>query len=153
MLNQDPGLLAAAVLRAPFLDPLTSMLDQSLPLTTEEVEEWGDPTTCEATRRAMAAYSPYAGLRRQRYPAMLLVAAEHDVRVPFTQALRYVACVRHCTVAPEGDVDHGDPPPPQLLHLRESGGHLDEGGRFRRLELSSMEAVFLMHAVGATCTV
>jgi len=95
MLNMAPGLLSAAVLRAPFLDPVTAMLSPSLPLTTEEYGEWGDPATCDVTRRAMVGYSPYDGLvKHQAYPALLLVAAEKDSRVPFTQAIRYLARLR-----------------------------------------------------------
>ena len=88
-LNADPdGLLSAAVIRSGFLDPLSAMLDPSLPLAIEEREEWGDPASCPETREAMLRYSPYEGLQTAvSYPALMLVAAEHDMRVPFEQSV------------------------------------------------------------------
>ena len=183
---EGTALLGAALLRMPFLDPLSAMLDPSLPLTLEEAEEWGDPIRCEATRQAMAAYSPYDGLRwrasrlpdekgggdddddeRQRlhYPAVLCITAKHDTRVCFTQALRWVTRLRHRAAGAnrreqreaadedsDTDTSTRPPPPPQLLYVRDVGGHLGEGGRFRRLEQASMELAFLMHALGESET-
>lgn len=141
MLNEAPGLLAAAIVRSGFLDPLGAMSDPSLPLAIEEREEWGDPMACDATRAAMLSYSPYDGIRQGvRYPALLVVAAENDARVPFTQSLEYVARVR------EGSQRVDDAPPAVLL-MRASGGHFGDGGRYRRLEQASVELAFLIHSV------
>ena len=177
LLNEAPRRLGAAVVRAGFLDPLSAMLDPSLPLAIEEREEWGDPGACDATRAAMAEYSPYNALRRgERYPAMMLVVAEQDSRVPYTQSLRYLARLRNRSSqtssapssassgrgsasnpsggsksATEEEAEGSDEmaaPPPQILLMRESGGHMADGGRYRRFEQASVELAFLMHAVG-----
>jgi oligopeptidase B len=148
-INEEPGLLAAALLRAPFLDPLRTMLDPSLPLVVEEREEWGDPAACEATRAAMELYSPHDALRwGAAYPAMMLVAAENDARVPLTQSLDYLARLRERSQDAHSAAAAGAPP--QMLHLRESGGHQGEGGRYRRFEQASVELAFLMRAAGGT---
>ena len=148
LMNALPGGLAAAVLRGAFLDPLDAMLDPSLPLTIEEREEWGDPLTCKATRAAMATYSPYEGLPPgTAMPALLLIAAAQDTRVPLAQSLKYVSRLRRRSLSglsEEAVLDR----PPALLHVRESGGHQGEGGRYRRFEQVSVELSFLMHAVG-----
>ena len=136
-------LLAAALVRGGFLDPLSAMLDPSLPLALEEREEWGDPAACGAIHEAMAAYSPLDGLRPGGpYPAMMLAVAENDVRVPFTHSLDYLSRLRELSPATAAAS------PPQMLLLRETGGHLGEGGRYRRLEQASVEGAFLIHAVG-----
>ena len=111
----------------------------------------------------MREYSPHDALRRgERYPAMMLVAAEQDARVPFTQSLRYLARLRRrsgqtsrgpsssskaATSEEAEDSDHAVAPP-QILLMRESGGHVADGGRYRRFEQASVELAFLMHAVG-----
>ena len=119
------------------------MLDPSLPLTLEERGEWGDPASCDATWQAMRLYSPYDGIpagnacasdEMQSYPPLLVIAAEQDVRVPYTQSLRYISRLRHRNLA------H----PATLFHMRRSGWHVGEGGRFRRLEQASIELAFLM---------
>ena len=145
LLNETSDALigAGVVLRSPFLDPLGAMSEPSLPLTVEEREEWGDPLACEATARAMRRYSPYGGLSEQQYPPMLLVVARRDARVCFTQAVRYVARLRHRSGAAPGPGA-----PPQLLHVRTTGGHLADGGRYRRLEQASLELAFLLQSVG-----
>ena len=144
LMNDSPSLLSGVVMRGPFLDPLNSMLDPSLPLTIEEYEEWGDPSTCSKTREAMAGYSPYDGLKRgERYPNVLLIAAEHDARVPLTQTLRYAERLRELSSTTEGEHEQE-----VVVHVRESGGHLGEGGRYRRFEQASLEVAWLERAVG-----
>ena len=143
-MNDSPSILSGVVMRGPFLDPLNSMLDPSLPLTIEEYEEWGDPSTCSKTREAMAGYSPYDGLKRgERYPNVLLIAAEHDARVPLTQTLRYAERLRELSSTTEGEHEQE-----VVVHVRESGGHLGEGGRYRRFEQASLEVAWLERAVG-----
>ena len=118
------------------------MLDPALALTVEEREEWGDPLESTAAWESILRFSPYERLAAARYPPMLLTSAENDARVSFTQALRYVARLRHRSqrVAGRGA-------PPQLLQVHETGGHQGEGGRFRRLEHAAVELSFLLHAV------
>ena len=145
-------------LRGAFLDPLGAMLDPSLPLTIEERDEWGDPASCAHTREVMTRYSPYEGLRRgERYPAIMLAAAELDARVPLAQSLRYASRLRQRSAAGSSSSSGHDEqathdatpaPAPVVLHVRASGGHLGEGGRYRRFEQASLELGFLIHSVG-----
>ena len=153
LMNLAPRSLAAGVLRGPFLDPLGAMLDPSLPLAVEERDEWGDPAACDLTRAAMERYSPYEALRvGERYPALLLVAAELDTRVPLSHSLTYASRLRQRSKGVGGEGGHDDeesePAAPVVLHVRECGGHQGEGGRYRRFEQASLELAFLMHSVG-----
>jgi protease II len=103
-----------------------------------------DPLACEQTAAAMRGYSPFDGMRcGQHYPPMLCSVAEHDARVPFTQALRYAHRLRARSGATAASA-------PFLLHVNPIGGHLGDGGRYRRFEHASVELAFVMHAVGAT---
>ena len=94
----------------------------------------------------MEAYSPYAQLRwgaqlqaeGASYPAMLLTAAERDTRVDYSQSIRYLARLRHRSRAASGAAELAEAPP-QLLHVRAQGGHLADGGRYRRLEQCAAE--------------
>ena len=80
---------------------------------------------------------------------MLLIAAEADVRVPYTQSFEYLARLRErCNADSAEEEEEEDVSPPRMLHMRESGGHMGEGGRFRRLEQASLELAFLTYAVG-----
>ena len=144
MLNMRPQLVHAAILRSAFLDPSTAMLRPELPLTLEEYEEWGNPATDPAAHEAIRQYAPYDNLREVEYPAMLLIASEHDPRVPCTHALRYLARLRHRALRA------AEPAPPQLLQMLASGGHYGDGGRFRRLEQAALEMAFLMRAIETT---
>ncbi|KAL1519151.1 hypothetical protein AB1Y20_003411 [Prymnesium parvum] len=141
-LNEAPHLFAAAIFRVPFLDVVSSMIDPSLPLAVEEQEEWGNPLESAEDWQAIRAFSPYEGIAQQSYPPMLLSTAENDMRVPFTQALRYLARLRERS----GSFDEHQTTP-KLLHTESSGGHQGEGGRFRRLEHASTELSFLLHAI------
>ena len=131
------------MLRAPFLDVCGAMLDTTLPLTCEELSEWGDPADAAAWE-AMRTFCPYASIPERdaaAYPALLICAAVNDPRVSFTQALRYLARLRERAPAAADGA-------PQLLHMRTVGGHHGDGGRFRRLEQLSVEYAFLSHALG-----
>jgi protease II len=108
--NQRPDLLAAAVLRVPFVDPLTAMLDPTLPLTIHERPEWGDPVADRAAFDAIRGYCPYTNVprsggqgepeaeggeaERAAYPAVLATASGLDERVPAWQPAKYIARVR-----------------------------------------------------------
>jgi len=92
-LHLRPDLFAGGVLNVPFVDVLTAMLDPSLPLTTIEYPEWGDPRIAEEYGW-MRAYDPYFTLDGRSYPPMLLVAGLHDDQVPYWQPARYTARLR-----------------------------------------------------------
>lgn len=91
--NENPGMFKALVLRAPFVDILNTMTNESLPLTVHEFEEWGNPANKEVFEY-MYSYDPYWNIRSQDYPHMLIKSSIIDARVPATNHIRYVAKLR-----------------------------------------------------------
>lgn len=91
--NENPGMFKALVLRAPFLDVITTMCDDTLPLTVHEYDEWGNPHQKEAFENIFS-YDPYYNLRSQEYPHMYIQSSAMDVRVPAWNHARYVAKLR-----------------------------------------------------------
>jgi oligopeptidase B len=95
--NLAPELFGAIVAEVPFVDPLTTMLDPTLPLTSMEWREWGDPRRDPAAYAAMRAYSPYENVADHPYPPMLVTAALGDMRVSPAEPARWVARLRAVT--------------------------------------------------------
>ena len=93
VLNLRPDLFKCAVLKVPFVDVINTMLDASLPLTTEEYTEWGNPNVAEEYSW-IRAYSPYDNIKRQAYPAILVTTALNDSHVPYWEGCKYVAKLR-----------------------------------------------------------
>ncbi|MEP6478326.1 MAG: prolyl oligopeptidase family serine peptidase [Rhodoglobus sp.] len=94
-LNRATGLFAAAVVSVPFVDPLTSMLDKSNPLSEVEIPEWGDPTNDRHAYEALRRLSPYESVNdRTEYPAVLATAARNDFRVPAGEVTKWVHALR-----------------------------------------------------------
>jgi oligopeptidase B len=127
--NLAPELFRAIVAEVPFVDPLTTILDPSLPLTVIEWEEWGDPLHHEEAYGWLAAYSPYENVRpasEVTYPAILATAGLNDPRVGFHEPAKWVARLR--------DQGHGtgpaDDPRPVLLKVELGAGHSGPSGRY-----------------------
>ena len=93
VLNLRPDLFKCAVLKVPFVDVINTMLDASLPLTTEEYTEWGNPNV-EEEYSWIRAYSPYDNIKRQAYPAILVTTALNDSQVPYWEGCKFVAKLR-----------------------------------------------------------
>ncbi|MCB9681751.1 MAG: S9 family peptidase [Alphaproteobacteria bacterium] len=123
VINQDPFLAAHAVAQVPFVDVVSTMLDASIPLTTNEWEEWGDPRD-KAWFGVMRAYSPYDNVRNGPYPDLLVTSGLNDPRVQYWEPTKWVARLR--------DRATGDP---QILLKMEMGaGHGGKTGRYGYLE-------------------
>ncbi|KAL8160133.1 hypothetical protein V2J09_001670 [Rumex salicifolius] len=93
VLNMRPDLFKVAVAGVPFVDVLTTMLDPTIPLTTAEWEEWGDPRT-EEFYHYMKSYSPVDNVKAQNYPHILVTAGLHDPRVMYSEPAKFVAKLR-----------------------------------------------------------
>jgi oligopeptidase B len=93
VLNLRPDLFKCAVVKVPFVDVINTMLDASLPLTTEEYTEWGNPNVAEEYSW-IRAYSPYDNIKRQAYPAILVTTALNDSQVPYWEGCKFVAKLR-----------------------------------------------------------
>ena len=91
--NMAPYLWKGVVSQVPFVDVLTTMLDESIPLTTSEFEEWGNPAE-EEYYYYLLKYSPYDNIKKMEYPAMYITTAYHDSQVQYWEPLKYVAKMR-----------------------------------------------------------
>ena len=131
--NMTPGKYRAILSQVPFVDVVTTMLDPSIPLTTNEYDEWGNPEQ-KAAYDYMLAYSPYDNLKAQPYPAMFVGTGLWDSQVQYWEPAKYVARLR--------DVDTGGRP--ILFRTNMDAGHGGKSGRFRRYrELAEMYAFVL----------
>lgn len=124
-------------LDVPFVDVLTTMLDASLPLTTQEWGQWGDPRD-QAAYAYLAAYSPYDNIRAQDYPAMLVTAALWDSQVAFHEPVKYVARLR----ATKTDRH------PVLLHVDLNAGHGGAAGRLEQPRHWARQVAFFLDLAG-----
>ena len=133
VVNDAPQLYRGMIAGVPFVDVLTTMLDASIPLTTGEYDEWGDPETPDAYR-TMRRYSPYDNVAAIRYPALLVTAGLHDSQVQYWEPAKWVAKLRY-TSRGGG---------PVLLKTDLSAGHGGKTGRYRQLEDTALEFTFLL---------
>ncbi|HEY0978601.1 MAG TPA: S9 family peptidase [Flavobacteriales bacterium] len=137
VLNMRPDLWGGAVAEVPFVDVVTTMLDDSIPLTTGEYDEWGDPNEREAYDR-MLAYSPYDNVKPQRYPALLVTTGYHDSQVQYWEPAKWVARLR----------EHQQGDAPILMHTNMEAGHGGASGRFERLKEVARIYAFLLQRAG-----
>ncbi len=137
VLNQRPDLFRAAILQVPFVDVLNTMLDATLPLTTEEYIEWGNPNDREQYFW-MRAYSPYDNLRRAAYPNILVDVSYNDSQVPYWEGTKYLAKLR--TLDTGGNAT--------LLHATMGAGHGGAAGRYDALYDIARNYAFFLQSLG-----
>lgn len=135
-LNLRPDLFRAAVLDVPFVDVLNTMLDDTIPLTTGEYVEWGNPKVKEEYRW-MRAYSPYDNLKPAAYPHILVNCGLNDSQVPYWEGAKYAACLRD--VRTDKNVT--------LLHCDMGAGHGGVSGRYDSLKETARTFAFLLTAL------
>ncbi|MGI8756143.1 MAG: S9 family peptidase [Acidimicrobiales bacterium] len=145
--NLAPELFRAVVAEVPFVDPLTTMLDPTLPLTVIEWEEWGDPLHDPEAYGWLASYSPYENVRSAEetaYPAVLATAGFSDPRVGYHEPAKWVARLR--------DQGHGasrDPGQqrPVLLKVELGAGHSGPTGRYEAWSEEALVLAFILDAI------
>lgn len=137
VVNMRPELFNAAVAQVPFVDVMTTMQDASLPLTTQEYEEWGDPRE-EAYYNYMLSYSPYDNIKAQVYPHMLVTGGLNDSQVLYHEPAKYVAKLR---TLKKGDNI-------VLLRTNMESGHGGATGRYNALKEVAFEMAFLLKQTG-----
>jgi len=137
VVNLRPDLWKGIVAEVPFVDVVTTMLDDSIPLTTGEFDEWGDPKEEPAYRR-MLSYSPYDNVKDAAYPAMLVTTGFHDSQVQYWEPAKWVARLR----------DHQRGHAPILLHTNMDAGHGGASGRFERLKEVALDYAFVLWQAG-----
>jgi len=132
--NMRPDLFHVVLSYVPFVDVINTMLDDSLPLTVGEFEEWGNPRK-EAEYRYMKSYSPYDNLSARAYPAMLVKSSYNDSQVMYWEPAKYVAKMR----AVKTDSN------PLLFHINmDPAGHGGRSGRYDRLRETAFDYAFLL---------
>jgi oligopeptidase B len=135
--NMAPADYRAIVAQVPFVDVVTTMLDESIPLTTNEFDEWGDPKKKEHYDY-MLSYSPYDNVARQAYPALLVTTGLHDSQVQYWEPAKWVARLR----ARKTDAN------PLLYRTTMEAGHGGRSGRFRRFREIAEEYAFILDQSG-----
>jgi oligopeptidase B len=142
--NEAPELFAAMVAQVPFVDCLTTMLDESLPLTIGEWEEWGNPLADEATYYRMLGYSPYDNVTDRNldgsprtYPSLLVTGGLNDPRVSYWEPAKWVAKIRART-----------PSTKVLLRTELGAGHGGPSGRYDAWKEEALVYAFLLDAFG-----
>ncbi len=138
VVNDRPDLFRAALAQVPFVDVVNTMLDETLPLTVGEFEEWGNPKEKPAYDYMMT-YSPYDNVRAQNYPALLVVSAYHDSQVFYHEPAKWVAKLRTLKT---------DRNPLALRMNMEGAGHGGKSGRFDALRERALEQAFLLWQLG-----
>ncbi|QLL06920.1 S9 family peptidase [Mycobacterium vicinigordonae] len=132
--NMAPELFAGILAQVPFVDPLTTILDPSLPLTVTEWDEWGNPLSDSDVYAYMKSYSPYENVVRQRYPAILAMTSLNDTRVYYVEPAKWVAALRHANA--EGN--------PVLLKTQMKAGHGGISGRYERWKETAFQYAWLL---------
>ena len=134
--NMEPELFAGIVAQVPFVDVITTMLDESIPLTSSEWDEWGDPRD-EVYYDYMLSYSPYDQVEAKGYPAMLVTAGLHDSQVQYWEPAKWVAKLR----ALKTDDN------PLVLRTNMEAGHGGATGRYDIYRETAEEYAFILKAV------
>jgi oligopeptidase B len=135
--NMRPDLWKAVVAQVPFVDVINTMLDASIPLTTGEWLQWGDPHKPEFYGY-MKSYSPYDNVRATAYPAMLVTAGLNDPRVGYWEPAKWVARLR----ATKTDAN------PLLLRTNMGAGHGGASGRYDALREQAIRYAFILDQLG-----
>ena len=137
VVNMRPDLFKAVVAQVPFVDVMNTMLDASLPLTTSEYIEWGNPNE-KAAFDYMIKYSPYDNIKAQKYPAMLVQVSLNDSQVPYWEGSKFVAKLR----VTKTDKN------PLLLKVNMGAGHGGASGRYDALRETAFTYAFMLWQVG-----
>lgn len=132
--NMRPDLWRGIVSNVPFVDVVSTMMDKSIPLTTGEYDEWGNPDD-KKYYRYMKSYSPYDNIEAKEYPAMLITSGLHDSQVQYWEPTKYVAKLR------EMKTDSNL----LLLHTNMKAGHGGSAGRFEQLKEIALEYAFMIY--------
>ena len=136
--NLAPERYRALIAHVPFVDIVTTMLDASIPLTTNEYEEWGNPAASRQIHDYMLSYSPYDNVAPRAYPAMLVTTGLWDSQVQYWEPAKWVARLR----ALKTDQN------PLLLRTNLDAGHGGQSGRFHRYREIAEEYAFVLDAAG-----
>jgi oligopeptidase B len=136
--NLRPDLFGGIIAEVPFVDVINTMVDDTLPLTPPEWQEWGNPITDAQAFRTMLSYSPYDNVRAQDYPAILALAGLTDPRVTYWEPAKWIAKLRALNTGAK----------PILLRTNVEAGHGGASGRFDRLKEVALSFAFAIEVAG-----
>jgi oligopeptidase B len=134
--NMRPDLFKAVDAQVPFVDVINTMLDASLPLTTSEYEEWGNPNVA-SEYAYIKTYSPYDNVKAQKYPAMLIETSLNDSQVPYWEGAKFAAKIREMNRGSE----------PILLKTNMGAGHGGSSGRYDALHENAFRYAFMLSQI------
>ena len=137
VVNMEPSLWKGAIAAVPFVDAVTTMADPTIPLTSGEWKEWGDPRI-KKYYDYMLSYSPYDQIKDEEYPNLLVTSGFFDSQVQYWEPLKYVAKLR----------DHWKGSNKLYLNMNMDAGHSGKSGRFRRYREYALEYAFLLDLAG-----
>ncbi len=137
VVNMRPELWKGVIAAVPFVDVVTTMLDESIPLTAGEYDEWGDPNEKEYYE-LMKSYSPYDNVEAKAYPAMLVTTGLHDSQVQYWEPAKWVARMR--AVKTDQNL--------LVMHTNMEAGHGGASGRFKQHRETALEYAFLLDQLG-----
>ena len=135
--NMRPDLYRGVLAAVPFVDVVTTMLDESIPLTTNEFDEWGNPKQ-KAFYDYMLSYSPYDNVKAQTYPALLVTTGLHDSQVQYYEPAKWVAKLRTLNTGKAA----------LLMRTNMEAGHGGSAGRFKRLRETAQDYAFVLDQLG-----
>ena len=133
VINMRPDLWKGVIAAVPFVDVVTTMLDESIPLTTGEYDEWGNPNE-EAYYHYIKSYSPYDNVERKAYPNLLITSGLHDSQVQYWEPAKWIAKLR------EYKTDDNI----LIMDCNMETGHGGASGRFEALKETATEYAFLL---------
>ncbi|BBM02384.1 S9 family peptidase [Microbulbifer sp. GL-2] len=137
VVNMAPELYRGVTAAVPFVDVVTTMLDESIPLTVNEYDEWGNPNSKDSYEY-MLSYSPYDQIKAQDYPNMLVTTGLHDSQVQYFEPMKWVAKLR------ELKTDKNQ----LLFNVNMEAGHGGSSGRFRRYHETALQYAFYLDLIG-----
>lgn len=137
--NMAPDLFAGVLAVVPFVDPLTTILDPSLPLTVTEWDEWGNPLESKDVYEYMKSYSPYENVEARNYPRILAMTSLNDTRVYYVEPAKWVAALRHAKTDSH----------PVLLKTEMNAGHGGISGRYERWKETAFQYAWVLDAARA----
>ena len=137
VVNMEPELWKGAIAAVPFVDVITTMLDASIPLTSGEWDEWGNPKEKKYYDYKLS-YSPYDQITDRNYPNLLVTSGFFDSQVQYWEPLKYVAKLR----------DNWQGENKLYLHMNMDAGHGGKSGRFRRYREVALEYAFMFDLAG-----
>ena len=138
VVNMRPDLFRGVIAAVPFVDVVTTMLDESIPLTTGEFDEWGNPKNKDSYEY-MLSYSPYDQVKAQDYPALLITTGLHDSQVQYWEPAKWIARLRKMRTNKDQVL---------LMYCNMDTGHGGASGRFEALKETAMEYAFFLDLMG-----